>query len=845
MKFVGQWEARARELVKELTETGDVLYLDDLASMVDAGRTGKTSTHVAGFLAPHIARGELTVLAESTPERLARAREEAPGFVQLFRVVHLNPMTERESLPVLLAALRDLEAEDAESDAPPRMSPPGMEAALSLTRRFQPNEAFPGKAVRLLRSVLDGRAEVRPGRDGRPERRFGVGDVVAAVQQRTGLPDFVLQDSLARPRASLRAEFAARIAGQPEAVDALTDLVVALQQGLCDPDKPLASYLFVGPTGVGKTESAKALARMLFGSPDRMLRFDMSEFAGARSLPRLLGEPGAPDGELTAGLRTQPFTVVLFDEVEKAHPRVFDALLQLLGEGRLTDAAGRLSDARQAVLILTSNLGVREAASQTGFARGDPAEARAHYLSAAQRFFRPEFFNRIDRVVPFRPLDRASLRAVVEQQLAELLSRRGIEHAQVQVEVEPELLDVLVERAWDPRFGARPLKRSMEKRLALPLAHHLVRRHAQDLSLVSLRTRRDDMTLHVRSLEVCTTLPGAVAVPPSDLPAARAALADLGARVEALTSGPRFEHLEALARDEDSPEGALASDALDHFFELRARYAAVDADPLLSEAFIEELNLKDDRAQHAFHRHDFNLNRSTYRKGLRPREGFILVPAQAPPTVLLHRAREHLLPLQDALLAAETRARRVPHEDAFTLVVEPLPGAGTHPMVKSLTEALLALLPGARAFLESRATDGVCGWEELLSASGAERGCLAVRGLALTTLVTSVQGFALGAVGTPMGFRRSLCRVRVLAGAQGTALVDALDARRAELRRRRALGEDLPDEDVPDRVTLQSAPDKPQGPWTHLPSGCTLEREPGLQDRVLAALLRGASDPKG
>ncbi|MBI5513005.1 MAG: ATP-dependent Clp protease ATP-binding subunit [Deltaproteobacteria bacterium] len=840
MKYVGQWEARARELLRELTDTGDILYLDDLASMVDAGRTGKTSTNVAGFLAPHLARGELTILAESTPERLARAREEAPGFAALFRVLHLPPMSERESLPVLLGALRDLESEDTESLAPPRMAPAGIEATLALTRRFQPNEAFPGKAVRLLRAVLDGRGELREGRDGQPERRFGVGDVVAAVQQRTGLPDFVLQDALARPRESLRAEFASVIAGQPEAVDALTDLVVALQQGLCDPDKPLASFLFVGPTGVGKTESARALARMLFGSPDRMLRFDMSEFASAHSVLRLIGEPGEPDGELTAGLRTQPFTVVLFDEVEKAHPRVFDALLQLLGEGRLTDAAGRLSDARQAVLVMTSNLGVREAASQTGFARGDAAEARAHYLSAARRFFRPEFFNRIDRVVPFRPLDRPSLRAVVEHQLGALLSRRGIERAQVLVEVEPELLDVLVERAWDPRFGARPLKRAMEKRLALPLAHHLVRRSARDLSLVSLKLRSNDMNLHVRGLLECVPVPGAQVAPPGDLPAARAALEALGAALEALTTGALAERLKALAERSDAPEGAAARDVLEGFYALERRYLAVETDPVLSEEYIEEEYKEDRQDLNEPTRANYGYNRSSYRKGLRPREGFVLVKATAPPAVLLHRAREHLLPLQDALRVAEARALRVPDEDTFTLLVEPLAGAGTGPMVRSLTAALGALFYGCGTPLfEGLTPEGGAAWVE--EHPQPQRACYPLRGLALAPVVESVRGFALGAVATPTGFRRSLCRVRVLPTADGLRAVERLDAERAELRRRRALGEDAPEDDVPDRVTLRSAADKPEGPWTHCLTGYgPLEASRGVGEKVHAALLRAA-----
>src|SRR5262249_13740846 len=155
-------------------------------------------------------------------------------------------------------------------------------------------------------------------------------------------------------------------------------------------------------------------------------------------------------------LRTQPFCVLLLDEVEKAHPRVFDALLQLLGEGRLTDAQGHTADGRNCIVVMTSNLGVREAASRAGFLRADTNEAAHHYVSAARQFFRPELFNRLDRVVPFRSLDKAALRLVVEHALADLLSRRGVRRSNVLVDVEPELLELLVEQAYDPRYGARP-----------------------------------------------------------------------------------------------------------------------------------------------------------------------------------------------------------------------------------------------------------------------------------------------------------------------------------------------------------------------------------------------------
>lgn len=845
MKYVGQWESRAREMISELIETGDVLYLDDLASMVHAGRTGKSETNVAQFLEPHIARGELAVIAESTPERLAWAREESPAFARLFRVVHLDAMTERETLPVLLGALRDLEEERAPAAVPPRVSPAALATALTLTRRFQPTVAFPGKAVRLLRAVLDGPGEEVAARDGRAERRFSVRDVLTTMRQRTGLPDFVLDEAAARPRAEIRALLGAQVAGQPEAVEALTDLVVAMQQVLCDPAKPLGTFLFVGPTGVGKTESAKALARLLFGSEDRILRFDMSEFASAWSVTRLLGHPGAPDGELTSALRVQPFCVILFDEVEKAHPRVFDAMLQLLGEGRISDASGRLADARQAVIVLTSNLGVREASSQAGFSRGEADEAKRHYLSAAQRFFRPEFFNRIDRVVAFQALDRAALRVVVEHNLADLLGRRGIERANVLVDVEPELLDVLVERAYDPRYGARPLKRAMERRLTVPLAHHLVRRRADDLSLVSLHRRGDDMALDVRAL------PDAVAArslpPPLDaLARVRAALAALRAQLDALAASAvvsaledrRAEALRGIAAG-DAREAPMAIELLDRLTALRAQLDAAEEDERFTEGYVEEAVSEDARdidehqSSVAFH--------TRYRGGLRPRAGYIERPTRVNEEHALRAARDVLRPLTDAAAALRLRldaAARGP-EEVLSVVIEPLAAGDAGAAVCALLDALPWRIAHARAWVEWREPGGAARWSEgdiasLLRhdrAAQAARACVTLRGFALRGYVDALSGFALAELPGAAGPRRALLRVQVLDGAASPEAMAARDAARADARARRWRAEGGRLEEVPDRVTLRGDGAR----WRHVATGL----DAGAHESVLAALGEG------
>ncbi len=674
MSYVGQWEARARELVQELVDTNDVLYVDDLASLVYAGRHSKGDTHAAQYLEPAIARRELTIIAECTPERFERVREEAPSFAALFDVVQVPELGRMETLPVLLGAVRELESEEAQ--VVPRIAPDAMELVLELSDRFFAGAALPGRAVRLIQRVLAG-----PGTVEGHVRRYGAKDVYEAVRRETGLPDFVLGGAAPKTREQIVADLTSQVAGQPDAIDAVADAVLALQLSVQDPDKPLANWLFVGPTGVGKTETAKALARYLFGSAERLVRFDMSELATAGAIARLIGEPGGPDGELITALRTQPFCVLLLDEVEKAHPRIFDALLQLLGEGRLTDAYGRTADGRNAVVIMTSNLGVREAASQTGFLRADTREAALHYVSAARQFFRPELFNRLDRVVPFRSLGRPALQKVVEHALADLLSRRGVRRSNVLVDVEPELLALLVEQAYDPRYGARPLKRALEKRLAIPLAHHLLRRNADDLAVVELLRRGDDLQLSVRVLSRAAPVP--VEAPEEwTLPRLTTAARDALGRVQELLASAEAERLKearrrALAGKAAVPGGAALIDALES---LATRLDELLGGSLDTDAYEEH----EETGKKVLARVPWRPNprRHVERRGVQ-----YAVNAEA---VVNRSAPELAAALDELELLADRLAATAAGDETVTLLLEPV-----GPASKDAVDVFAATLPGA------------------------------------------------------------------------------------------------------------------------------------------------------
>ncbi|MDA1232785.1 MAG: AAA family ATPase, partial [Planctomycetota bacterium] len=322
-------------------------------------------------------------------------------------------------------------------------------------------------------------------------------DVTQTFSRETGLPLWLLDDRIPLDLANAQSWFAARVIGQPSAVELIVNLLATLKAQLNQDNKPLASFLFIGPTGVGKTEMAKTLAEYLFGSSSsldsRLIRIDMSEYADQFAVQRLIGGTAAAEGVLTARVREQPFAVVLLDEFEKAHHSLFDLLLQILGEGRLTDAAGRVADFRNCVIIMTSNLGAGTFAKGSagfGLSESNTRHSRDHFEKSVREFVRPELFNRIDRIVPFAPLDRTTARKVVERQLDIIRQRDGLKYRRVTFNVTGEVIDYLLQHGFESRYGARSLKRVMERELLAPLAQKF-NRYAADTVLTAECTLED------------------------------------------------------------------------------------------------------------------------------------------------------------------------------------------------------------------------------------------------------------------------------------------------------------------------------------------------------------------
>jgi ATP-dependent Clp protease ATP-binding subunit ClpA len=494
MSYVGQWEARLLAILRHAKKREHVLYFDDLVGLFLAGISASSTLSAAQVMKPYLERRDVRIVGESTPEGLRVLQERDRSFADLFHVLPIREPSDADTLRVLIGVQRRLEGRHRggfELDVLPTV--------IDLQRRYDRTAAFPGKAARMLtrlavKADADQQAETR--RDDKPPDPFAPlslvtrDSVLREFQAQSGMSLAFLDRRARLDRDEVLTALRAQVIGQDEAIEAASDVIGVAKARLNDPDRPLAAFLFLGPTGVGKTETAKAVARYLFGDADRLVRLDMNEYVNPGSAARLVGTFDQPEGLLTAAIRRQSFAVVLLDEIEKADPEVFDLLLQVLGEGRLTDALGRTADFTNALVILTSNLGVREAEARIGFREGTAAAA-ASYTKAAEKFFRPEFFNRLDRVIPFRRLSREHTRRVAERLVNEVLHREGFRQRKCVLSVTPAALDRVIDAGYDPMLGARAMKRAVERQVTQPAAARLAALEVDRFTIVNVYTSNE------------------------------------------------------------------------------------------------------------------------------------------------------------------------------------------------------------------------------------------------------------------------------------------------------------------------------------------------------------------
>ncbi len=458
----GMWQERCQKLYEEVKEREAILYVGSLSELANVGMSVEQNESIASFLRPMMMRGDLLVVAEATEAEHTAIETHAPKLLDPFRVLRIEG-PDRVTSHRILERVHDDQVRKKQRP----LTENAIERLERLHQRYAMYSAFPGRPLRFLKqlqSVQDS------------EEALDTRDVIKAFSKETGLPAWLLDEAQPFDHAAILTWFRERVMAQERAVGAVVQMLATIKAHLARPGKPLASFLFIGPTGVGKTELAKALAEFLYQSRERVVRFDMSEYSHAGAAGRLVSDSfHEGEGLLTAAVRDQPFSVILLDEFEKAAPEVYDLFLQVLGEGRLTDAAGRLAHFTNAVIILTSNLGAQTYAQGTlGFGTSDPASrAEAHFLEAVQAAVRPEFFNRIDAIIPFAPLSRDSVEVIAQRELTLCHERSGLKDLALTFSLEEDLLASLLEQGYDARYGARPMKRQIERQILLPMAEYL------------------------------------------------------------------------------------------------------------------------------------------------------------------------------------------------------------------------------------------------------------------------------------------------------------------------------------------------------------------------------------
>ncbi|MGW4548726.1 ATP-dependent Clp protease ATP-binding subunit [Streptomyces violaceorubidus] len=509
-QYRGQFEERLKKVIEDVQQArGDIiLFIDELHTVVGAGATGEGSMDAGNMLKPALARGELHVVGATTIDEYRKYVEKDAALERRFQPVMVPEPTVEETVQIL-EGLRD--AYEAHHQV--RFADGALTAAAELSDRYVSDRFLPDKAIdvmdqagarvrlrsasrstevvsredriaklrreqeqavaaedysragELKREIAEAEGELA----GIEERREGVvsvtaDDIADVISRRTGIPVSQLTAGEKERLLRLEEEMHARIVGQDEAVTAVSRAVRRNRAGMGDPDRPVGSFLFLGPTGVGKTELAKTLAELLFGEESRMIRFDMSEFQEKHTVARLVGAPPGyvgyeEAGQLTEKVRRQPYSVVLFDEVEKAHPDVFNTLLQILDDGRLTDGQGRTVDFRHCVVIMTSNIGARRILDH----KGDVSDLKDELTQELRGRFLPEFLNRIDEIIVFHGLTQDDLSRIVDHLLAR--SERRVHAQGLTLKVTEAAKKLLIAHGHQPEFGARPLRRTIQAEL--------------------------------------------------------------------------------------------------------------------------------------------------------------------------------------------------------------------------------------------------------------------------------------------------------------------------------------------------------------------------------------------
>ena len=476
-KYRGDFEKRLKSIIKLASTNPDIiLFIDEFHTIVGAGGA-QGSLDAANMLKPALARGELQCIGATTMDEFAKIVEKDGALDRRFQKIVVEPT----DIPQSIAILRRLQKHYEEYHHV-TYTDDAIEACVKLTDRYVSDKNLPDKAIDAM-DEAGSMVRLHLGKGGKPSDRVDAEDIATVVSKMTGIPVNKVAESEAARIIKMKERLRGRIIGQDDAIDKVVRAIQRNRAGLKDPSRPIGTFLFFGPTGVGKTQLAKCLAEYLFDSEDNMIRIDMSEYMEKFSVSRLIGAPPGyvgyeEGGQLSERVRRKPYCVVLLDEIEKAHPDIFNLLLQVLDEGRLTDSNGRQVSFKNTLVIMTSNVGSRdieEYGNGVGFATAgkDLSRDRRGVLEKAiKKAFPPEFINRVDERIYFNTLSRENIEQIIDIEIRDL--RRRAEEAGYKINITPTAKRFVAEAGYDPNYGARPLKRAMMKYIEDPVSEFII-----------------------------------------------------------------------------------------------------------------------------------------------------------------------------------------------------------------------------------------------------------------------------------------------------------------------------------------------------------------------------------
>lgn len=485
------WQDNLSKLCTELSSSEDFLYIRNLMELFEVGKSEGNQVSMAQYLRTPISRGELNIIAECTEEEMANIELKSPNYLSFFQVIRLQAPEGELLDKIIVQKVKDIAA-----DKRVQIDEEAIKEVIRLNLRFNPYSGMPGKPIHFLESILINKKHAADTYSNR-SIRISKKEVIKYFCEDSGMPLFMVDPSLPMDTEKIRQDFNEKIFGQQNAVNGLVEILAAVKTALARKGQPIASLLFVGPTGVGKTELAKVLANFMFGNQGNLVRFDMSEYSNYYATLRLIGQDYFTEGLLTSAVRKSPFCVLLFDEIEKAHPTFFDLLLQVLSEGRLSDNQGKTVNFCSTIIIMTSNIGAEKLQRGTIGWSQDHVDPAAQYISAIENYFRPELFNRIDRVIPFGMLTQKIVRHVVEREIELFKQREGIKYRRMDLFIHDKVLTHLAKVGYHPKYGARQLQRSILDELVIPLSRHLNQQDYDEQIIVNVGLRKDKIHFRI------------------------------------------------------------------------------------------------------------------------------------------------------------------------------------------------------------------------------------------------------------------------------------------------------------------------------------------------------------